>query len=188
MRRNCTNEEQTYTYTNEEGETKEMYVPKADGDASELYSAGIASGINFDKYDSIEVSISGPDAAKKKIQDFDEGMRTEWEEPKAINTQDGLNCVYGGDMIPVFYDYADWCAGLIRIMWRRRRAIAYPHHFDNFNCDDLLFVAVLLFLQVYVVLVADWASFCRLCYFLSFSKFFLSPSPQPDCTTRPVRT
>merc|ERR1711962_1384881 len=47
MRRDCTNEEQTYTYTNEEGETKEMYVPQADGDASELYSAGIASGINF---------------------------------------------------------------------------------------------------------------------------------------------
>ena len=59
MRRDCTNEEQTYTYTNEEGETKEMYVPKADGDASELYSAGIASGINFDKYDSIPVSVTG---------------------------------------------------------------------------------------------------------------------------------
>ena len=59
MRRDCTNEEQTYTYTNEEGETKEMYVPQADGDASELYSAGIASGINFDKYDSIPVSVTG---------------------------------------------------------------------------------------------------------------------------------
>ena len=59
MRRDCTNEERTYTFTNEEGETKEMYVPKADGDASELYSAGIASGINFDKYDSIPVSVTG---------------------------------------------------------------------------------------------------------------------------------
>ena len=59
MRRDCTNEEQTYTYTNEEGETKEMYVPQADGDATELYSAGIASGINFDKYDSIPVSVTG---------------------------------------------------------------------------------------------------------------------------------
>ena len=59
MRRDCTNEEQTYTYTNDEGETKEMYVPKADGDASELYSAGIASGINFDKYDDIPVSVTG---------------------------------------------------------------------------------------------------------------------------------
>merc|ERR1712013_738501 len=28
MRRDCTNEEQTYIYTNEEGETKEMYVPR----------------------------------------------------------------------------------------------------------------------------------------------------------------
>ena len=59
MRRDCTNEEQTYTYTNDEGETKEMYVPKADGDASDLYSAGIASGINFDKYDAIPVSVTG---------------------------------------------------------------------------------------------------------------------------------
>ena len=47
MRKDCTNEECTYTFTNEEGETKEMYVPKADGDAAELYSSGITSGINF---------------------------------------------------------------------------------------------------------------------------------------------
>ena len=53
MRKDCTNEECTYTFTNEEGETKEMYVPKADGDAAELYSSGITSGINFAKYDDI---------------------------------------------------------------------------------------------------------------------------------------
>ena len=29
MRRDCTNEERTYTFTNEEGETKEMYALKA---------------------------------------------------------------------------------------------------------------------------------------------------------------
>ena len=59
MRRDCTNEERTYTFTNEEGETKEMYVPKADGDAAELYSSGITSGINFAKYDDIPVSTAG---------------------------------------------------------------------------------------------------------------------------------
>ena len=59
MRRDCTNEERTYTFTNEEGETKEMYVPKADGDAAELYSSGITSGINFAKYDDIPVATTG---------------------------------------------------------------------------------------------------------------------------------
>ena len=53
VRKNCTNKESTYTFINEEGETKVMCVPKAYGDAAELYSSGIASDINFSKYDAI---------------------------------------------------------------------------------------------------------------------------------------
>jgi len=69
MRKDCVNEERTYTFTNEEGETKEMYVPKADGDASELYSSGITSGINFAKYDDIPVSTTG-DNVPSAIKSF----------------------------------------------------------------------------------------------------------------------
>ena len=69
MRKDCTNEERTYTFTNEEGETKEMYVPKADGDAAELYSSGITSGINFSKYDAIPVSTTG-DNVPSAIKSF----------------------------------------------------------------------------------------------------------------------
>merc|ERR1712181_131066 len=36
-----------------------MYVPKAEGDASDLYSEGIASGVNFDNRNAIPVSQSG---------------------------------------------------------------------------------------------------------------------------------
>ena len=53
MRRDCVNEEKTYKFINEDGEEKEMYVPKGDVDAEELFGQGIASGINFAKYDDI---------------------------------------------------------------------------------------------------------------------------------------
>ena len=69
MRKDCVNEERPYTFTNEEGETKEMYVPKADGDAAELYSSGITSGINFAKYDDIPVSTTG-DNVPSAIKSF----------------------------------------------------------------------------------------------------------------------
>ena len=47
VRKNCTNKESTYTFINEEGETKVMCVPKAYGDAVKLYSSGVASDLNF---------------------------------------------------------------------------------------------------------------------------------------------
>jgi len=59
MRRDCVNEEKTYKFTNEDGEEKEMYVPKGDVDAEELFGQGIASGINFAKYDDIPVEVTG---------------------------------------------------------------------------------------------------------------------------------
>ena len=46
-----------------------MYVPKADGDAAELYSSGITSGINFSKYDAIPVSTTG-DNVPSAIKSF----------------------------------------------------------------------------------------------------------------------
>merc|ERR1719334_1267358 len=57
--RDCTREEKTHQYVNEDGEMKEIYVPKAEIDAEDLFSRGIASGINFSKYDSIPVSVTG---------------------------------------------------------------------------------------------------------------------------------
>jgi len=61
MQRDCTQPEQTRQYTDEEGNVKESYVPKEDIVAEELYKLGIASGINFAKYESIPVSVTGND-------------------------------------------------------------------------------------------------------------------------------
>ena len=51
------------------------YVPECREETDEdyLFKRGCNSGINFDRYDSIEVSVSGPDAKKCKIASFDEG-------------------------------------------------------------------------------------------------------------------
>ena len=59
MRRDCVNGERTHTFVNEDGETKEMYVPKAEMDAEALFGQGISSGINFGKYDNIPVNLTG---------------------------------------------------------------------------------------------------------------------------------
>ena len=55
------------------------YIPerREETDDELLFKRGCNSGINFDKYDSIEVAISGPDNVKKKITDFDQGGRIE---------------------------------------------------------------------------------------------------------------
>ena len=44
----CEKEPETRTVTNEDGTTREIYVPKEIGDDS-LFEQGISSGINFDK-------------------------------------------------------------------------------------------------------------------------------------------
>jgi len=59
MRRDCTNGERTHQFTNEDGEIREMYVPGAEPAADELFGLGIASGINFAKYDKIPVEVTG---------------------------------------------------------------------------------------------------------------------------------
>ena len=59
MVRECTEEEKTRAWTDEEGKAREVYVPKEEGAASELYGQGITSGINFSKYENIPVSVTG---------------------------------------------------------------------------------------------------------------------------------
>jgi len=59
MVRECTEEEKTRAWTDEEGKVREVYVPKEEAAASDLYSSGISSGINFGKYENIPVSVTG---------------------------------------------------------------------------------------------------------------------------------
>merc|ERR1712142_1276886 len=59
MVRDCTEEEKTRAWTDEEGKIREIYVPKEEAAASDLYSSGISSGINFGKYENIPVSVTG---------------------------------------------------------------------------------------------------------------------------------
>merc|ERR1719228_336593 len=59
MVRDCTEEEKTRAWTDEEGKVREIYVPKEEAAASDLYSSGISSGINFGKYENIPVSVTG---------------------------------------------------------------------------------------------------------------------------------
>ena len=110
MRRDC-------TFTNEEGKTKEMYVPKADGDAAELYS----SCINFSKYDHIPVSATG-DNVPSPIKSFTgAGLRhflvenvtkSGYEEPTPVQ-KSGIPIILAGrDMmacaqVKIVVDYPD---------------------------------------------------------------------------------
>ena len=50
----CTQEAKTRVIENEDGTTREIYVPKEIDDAN-LFEQGINSGINFDKFDKIAV-------------------------------------------------------------------------------------------------------------------------------------
>ena len=49
----------TQKKTKEDGQVVEYYVP-AEADEDKLFAAGITQGINFDKYDKIEVSFNEP--------------------------------------------------------------------------------------------------------------------------------
>ena len=64
MQRDCSEPEKTRQYVDEEGNTKESYVPKDDIVAEELYKLGITSGINFGKYENIPVSVTGENVVK----------------------------------------------------------------------------------------------------------------------------
>jgi len=59
MVRECTEEEKTRAFTDADGTEREIYVPKAEDDASLLYERGIASGINFSNYAHIPVKVTG---------------------------------------------------------------------------------------------------------------------------------
>ena len=59
MVRDCTEEEKTRQWTDEDGTVKETYVPKADDPVDELFKLGISAGINFNAYEKIPVKTSG---------------------------------------------------------------------------------------------------------------------------------
>ena len=59
MVRDCTEEEKTRQWTDEDGTVKETYVPKADDPVNDLYKLGISAGINFSAYEKIPVKTSG---------------------------------------------------------------------------------------------------------------------------------
>jgi len=62
MSRECTEELQTRSYTDAEGNTKEIYVPRDNDAAEDLYKLSIKSGINFNKYNNIPVKVTGENA------------------------------------------------------------------------------------------------------------------------------
>ena len=64
MVRDCTEEEKTRQWTDEDGTVKETYVPKADDPVDDLFKLGISAGINFDAYDKIEVKVTGDNQPK----------------------------------------------------------------------------------------------------------------------------
>ena len=73
--RECTEEEKTRQFVDEEGKTQEIYVPGAEIDAAELYKQGIQSGINFSKYENIPVQVTGENVVEA-ISSFNEiGLR-----------------------------------------------------------------------------------------------------------------
>jgi len=71
MAKDCTEEEKTRTVTNEEGEVKEIYVPR-EVTEEELSEIGISSGINFSKYQNIPVDVKG-EKLPNPIKTFEEG-------------------------------------------------------------------------------------------------------------------
>ena len=57
-------DEVTRTYEDAEGNMKEVYVPAPDAPVDELFNMGISVGINFEKYKSIPVEVTGDDKVK----------------------------------------------------------------------------------------------------------------------------
>lgn len=67
--RDCTEELKTRTYEDAEGNTKEIYVPKAMDNAEDLFKLRIETGINFSKYSEIPVKVTG-DRVPEPIASF----------------------------------------------------------------------------------------------------------------------
>ena len=67
----CTESEKTRQITDEDGTIREIYVPGEDVAAEELYKTGIATGINFSKYEDIEVKLTGENKPRH-ITSFDQ--------------------------------------------------------------------------------------------------------------------
>jgi len=59
----CTQEEKTRVIENEDGTKREIYIPTILED-DKLFDQGIASGINFAKYDKIQVKLTGENGPK----------------------------------------------------------------------------------------------------------------------------
>jgi len=66
----CPKKDETRTITRDDGTTAEIYIPKEMED-DKLFESGIASGINFDRWDKIGAKISGENPPKK-IDTFQE--------------------------------------------------------------------------------------------------------------------
>ena len=78
MVRECTGEEKTRTYTNDEGKEIEIYIPKDDCPEEELFKTGISVGINFERYEAIPVKVTGEgvnDPPEKIVSFSDAGLR-----------------------------------------------------------------------------------------------------------------
>jgi len=63
MSKDCETGPKTHTVQNEDGTTREIYVPTETTD-DDLFKSGITSGINFDRFDKIPVKLSGENAPK----------------------------------------------------------------------------------------------------------------------------
>ena len=73
MGKDCEEGLKTHTFTDAEGNEKEIYVPRENENAEELYKMGVQSGINFSKYSSIPVKVTGENAPDANVKTF-EGM------------------------------------------------------------------------------------------------------------------
>ena len=75
LQSDCTEEETTRAYTTQEGEVREIYVPTKVTD-EELFNkeSTISSGINFAKYNSIKIDVTGENIPTE-ISSFDCGLR-----------------------------------------------------------------------------------------------------------------